>query len=123
MLLGVRREREEEDEEGRAAWKPGARNKTRNAPVIRQNWRSNFSMFAGSVSCAISPEGREKEWGSKEEGKVRKRCGLGRTGARNKDQERTGNLLAVVEVQRLHARGKFQLRHVTCDRWEEESKR
>ena len=37
---------------------------------------------------------------------------MGRTGEEQKDKERTGNLLAVAEVQLLHVRWKLQLRHV-----------
>ena len=33
---------------------------------------------------------------------------------RNKDRERTGNLLAAVEVQLFHVRRKLQLRDVAC---------
>ena len=50
--------------------------KTRNVlAILLQPQRFNRFMFAGSCSCATSPV---EERGRKEEGEVRKRCGLNR---------------------------------------------
>ena len=103
----------------RRAGREALREALANVPSTFVPARESFCILAGSWSCPTSPANTGNDVRRTKRKRGRKRCvrqwaARERGTTRNKDRERTGNLLAAAEVQPFHILRKLQLRDVAC---------